>query len=552
MPLSNKYSLSVLIIIACFFVFQTIQIFPFNPISWDNFGYYLYLPAYFIYNDLSLTNLSWVNQIIETYNSTDTLYQLTPIDGGNNVIKYSIGMAILYAPFFFIGHLFSLFSSYPSDGFSLPYVISFIVGSLFYTVVGLIFLRKTLLRLFNDVIAAIVLFVIAFGTNYYHINIYNIGMSHIPLFALYAILIWYSIKWFTQPKLVNSLVLSATLGLMIITRPTEIVAVFIPLLYVYYSLGSLTSFKSFIQKHKQQIFWMFFVVIAIGSIQLIYWKIQTGQFFFYSYNNAGEGLDFLYPHTINTLFSFRKGWFIYTPIMVFAVTGFYWLNKLKKAWFYPTLIFFVFNLYLVSSWSNWWYAASFSQRALVQSYAVMALPLGAIIQRFIKQKSLFIFLGVIFGLLIVLNLFQTWQINNGILSTSRMTKAYYKSTFLQTTSPTDKQKELLLIKRFTTANEVFTNPEDYNQTKTFDLTFEDGNEHKIVHSGKKSFALTKDVPYSPNISVPYSEITKKDHAWLKISMWVFPTENWLNSKLTLVYTFEHEGKAYKWRGLENN
>ena len=73
-------------------------------ISWDVFGYYLYLPAAFIKHDLALEKFSWVLEIQKHYEPSDTLYQLfnTPHDGQNTwVIKYSMGAAILFAPFFF-------------------------------------------------------------------------------------------------------------------------------------------------------------------------------------------------------------------------------------------------------------------------------------------------------------------------------------------------------------------------------------------------------------------------------------------------------------------
>ena len=67
-----------------------------NVISWDVFGYYLYLPGLFIYNDLGFNDWSWIDNIVEIYNSTDTVYQISKGPLGNNINKYSMGMAFLY------------------------------------------------------------------------------------------------------------------------------------------------------------------------------------------------------------------------------------------------------------------------------------------------------------------------------------------------------------------------------------------------------------------------------------------------------------------------
>ena len=48
------YSIIALITILSFNIYDRITHTPKNPISWDTFGYYLYLPATFIYHDLGL------------------------------------------------------------------------------------------------------------------------------------------------------------------------------------------------------------------------------------------------------------------------------------------------------------------------------------------------------------------------------------------------------------------------------------------------------------------------------------------------------------------
>src|SRR5688572_7875139 len=79
-----------------------------NPIAWDIFGYYLYLPLTFIYNDLGLMDISVVENIVSTYKSTATLYQINKSPEQLWVLKYTSGMAIMYAPFFFISHILAL------------------------------------------------------------------------------------------------------------------------------------------------------------------------------------------------------------------------------------------------------------------------------------------------------------------------------------------------------------------------------------------------------------------------------------------------------------
>jgi len=78
-------------------------------------------------------------------------------------MKYSMGMSILYSPFFFIGHLYAKISDYPADGFSLPYQYAIFIGGQVFTVTGIIALRKVLIQFFSDKITAITMTIIVLG-----------------------------------------------------------------------------------------------------------------------------------------------------------------------------------------------------------------------------------------------------------------------------------------------------------------------------------------------------------------------------------------------------
>ena len=122
MSVTKKHTLIlVLALFAVLFSMRFTKSFH-NALSWDTKGYDLYLPAAFIYHDAGIRDISWVEDIQETYQTTATLYFLNRQEFGDHVIKYTGGMAFLYSPFFFAGHAIALLlPGYPADGFSLPY-----------------------------------------------------------------------------------------------------------------------------------------------------------------------------------------------------------------------------------------------------------------------------------------------------------------------------------------------------------------------------------------------------------------------------------------------
>jgi len=100
----NRLSLFTVLLVwvsvTLFHIFQP----PHKPIAWDTFGYYLYLPMTFIYHDLGIQHKEVIDHIFELYNPSSTFYQATHIPGGNWMMKYSMGMAVLYAPGCFVAH----------------------------------------------------------------------------------------------------------------------------------------------------------------------------------------------------------------------------------------------------------------------------------------------------------------------------------------------------------------------------------------------------------------------------------------------------------------
>lgn len=513
-------------------------------LSWDVFGYYLYLPANFIYSDLSLTNQEWLTNLIDTYEPSSTLYQLVDIENGNRAIKYTMGLSILYAPFFFLAHFIAESLGYQADGLSLPYQYSVTIGGLIYAMIGLFYFSKILLHFFNQHIASIILIIIFFGTNYFHLTIYDgTLLSHNFLFTFYAILIYYTIQWYSDKKIKNAIIIGLSIGLIILIRPTEAICVLIPLLWFNQKENYFTNKLLLLRTYFPHLLIIIFCAFLVLLPQMFYWKDITGRWLFYSYTNAGEGIDFLSPYTIDFLFSFRKGWFLYTPIIVFSFIGLYYLYKKNKPVFYTISLFVILDIYICSSWTTWWYAGgSFSSRTLVPAYVLLAIPLGFLIENIKLTFSKVVF-GSLGLLLIMLNLFQSWQFENGILSKERMTMEYYFAIFGKT-KVSQEDKKLLLVNRSTEAFEEFNNKDDYQYRLLYQNLFDE----KL--NEQKAFILDEKNSFSPGLDIKFKDLTDFDHAWIKGTVKVFIPDNYDDSLPLLIVVFHHKNKPYKYRSYE--
>lgn len=530
--------------------------FPKNVISWDTFGAYLYLPANFIYGDTYIQNMDWINKINAIYNNTPSFYQFAPHPSGNNIIQYPSGFALIYLPFFLIAHLFaSLSNTFPSDGFSLPYQLGVIFGHIFYIITGLIIANKVLLHFFNEKLTSILLVILFFSTNFLFVSVFMIGMPHGHLFAFYALIILYTIKWHKNPSKKNSIILGSTIGIACLIRASEILSIFIPLLWNITNKDSVFQKIEFLKANGKNVGITVLSFIIPAFIQISYYKTGTGDYFYNAYQNHGEGFDLTTPYLSNFLFSYRKGWLLYTPIMILALGSLIWMwkNKNKNQALVSLSVFTVLNIYLLSSWTCWWYAESFGQRSMVQSYLIYIIPLGFLIQYSMKQnKKIILFLGLIIGAFTFLNIFQSYQTNNGLIHPSRTTKESYWAHFLKLNFDPNFDNLLLLDKGKDPVEELQNSAKNYKATSTPMINYDS---QKWVYTKNVEenmvYEISPDQEYSSVVQIPFGELSNTDEAIYKVSAEILINQSLNeNNKPILVTKMIHKKKAYSDKYME--
>lgn len=377
----------------------------YNATSWDALGYYMYQPGFLIYDDVK--ELKWFPEIDSTYHvSGGEFYQVRKVDNGNFVFKYLGGVSIQQLPFFYVGHKIAKFTGAPQDGFSWPYQYAIVLGAIFWFFLGLIFLRKTLLAYFSDTITAFTLLLIFLATNLAHYISIDGAMSHSWIFTLYCFQLWFTHKWHKNPTVFYALLIGLTIGIATISRPTELIMLFIPLLWNTHTKEQSRNKWEHLKRNPKYIA---FVVLGafIGILpQLLYWHYATGQFVY----DVGSKWYFFTPW-LRIIFGFYSGWFIYTPITILFIVGLWFMkNKpFKKA----VITFTLLNIWIVTAWSDWKYGVSYAGRALVQGTPIYALALASFLSVHFKgNKRWFFIVGGI--ILIIINLYQITIYNSGI------------------------------------------------------------------------------------------------------------------------------------------
>lgn len=471
-------------------------------LTWDVSGYYWYLPSIFIYHDIKQQGFK--DHILTQYQPTsgvNDFQQAFRHESGNYVMKYSMGMSVMYSPFFLLAHELAGPLGYPADGFSLPYQFAIQLGGLLVAILGLWYLRKFLLKFYSDKVVSICLLLLVVGTNFLNYGAIDTGMSHCWLFTIYVFILHVTYRFYEKPSFKNAVALGLLCGLATLTRPTDIISVLIPLLW---GLKKMTF--SAIRNHiRFLIFNLRYLLVSVAfgflvlSVQLAYWKYASGEWIVYSYQD--QGFTWLHPHFIKYLFGAHNGWLAYAPIMMFSFIGL--IPFLKKGQGnIAVLVFLLLDVYLVSCWEFYYYGGRF----MVQAYPILLLPMASFVT-WVLEKNIRLAIALpILLLFVYVGLWTNIQYHYGDLyDWDTSNKKYYLATIGRWHVPED-------VFKLKDTDELFEGRVG-KMTLLYATDFEQ-NQNAIQKDSTNRSLMLDASTHSREISIPYYQ---SKTGWLRAS-----------------------------------
>lgn len=506
------YPLSRYALVLCIIVL-TLTAFLFYPrwenkgsestLAWDASGYYMYLPALFIYKDIK--KCGFKDSILQKYQPTPDFQQAHFHEkSGNYVMKYSSGLAVVSLPFFIIGHVWASSSdAYLADGFSYPYQASIGIGLFLLSLIGIYFLHKVLLRYYKDKTVAILLVVYVIGTNYINYAAVDQAMTHSTLFTLYVLLLWTTIKFYDNLQWKWALAIGMICGLATLIRPTEIISVALPIFWGVTSLQGLNERLYFIKTNIAKYVVAVLAFGAIVALQPIYWKYATGEWIVYSYGD--QGFSWLKPHIYDCTLSYRCGWLRFTSMMVLPFVGLwiFWKHKINHL---VITGFILLCFYLVTAWDVWDYGGT-AGRAMVQYYPILAFPFATLIESAETKKWYQYILNPGLVFLAYLNVWWVYHAHGGQVQALELSRAYYMAKVGRWTAD-EEDKKLLDNKhvfRGTIQNPVIVYENNFDSDTAFTYPEKDGN---------KQIRLNRETQFSPLFAVENQGQFKR---WIRAS-----------------------------------
>ncbi len=381
-------------------------------IDGDARDYYSYLVSLFIdHNFTHQVGNDWF--LIETPTGT--------------INVHTIGVSILQAPFFFCALIFSKLFGYASNAFSAPFQIGIYFAGIFYCTLGLIFTRRVLQQLnIKPIYITTLIILCCFGTHLFNYTVNEPGMPHVYAFALTSTLFYTVLNLFQKRKAKYFYLSAVVFGLIILVRPVNaILLVFIPFFFQN-RFDMLSTLKVLVRS--KHLYFSFFVLIAVCSIQSLAWYFQNGKLLQDSY--AGNGFYFSDPQIIKMLFGFNNGLFIYVPLcflFLFGSISILMNNKFKGIVFIVSIaiIFYIFASYWAYN-----YFDGIGIRTFVDFLPVFVIAGAYMLQNFSPKLKYAV--SALSFLFLAVNLFHIYQYRNGILKGNGMNFEKYSYVFLKT------------------------------------------------------------------------------------------------------------------------
>lgn len=344
-------------------------------------GFYYYHTAKSIVNEGSFVTEQQPEYWFSTASWAKTIFN------DKYVSVASPGTALLNVPALFVAKMLSSHFDFYNDyfiaynGHTIFDGILLLINATIFFIGALIFIYKTL-RFLN------------FSKK---TSIFSIGSVVISSYLLWYVILLPIFTHIYEVFFVSALIyfllkrnligLGISIGFLFLIRPVFLPIILICLMYLT-SEYIFKENKIHISKDIAKRFIpVVITLIPFGLVYLLYNYISYGHPFASGYSvTRSETFDFSVFKGLHILLHPQRGWFIYSPIMLFAITGFFVaFKKYRKLCLFSLAS--IFSLIVIYGfWPNWWGGGSFGSRFLLATVPFCCIGLAFIIKFFNNSK----------------------------------------------------------------------------------------------------------------------------------------------------------------------
>src|SRR4051812_43008374 len=316
----------------------------------------------------------------------DKTYLFQPTRTGHAESAWTIGPAIVWSPFFAVGHLTAIRLRASGvdvavDGTSFPYRQAVCVASLFYGLLGCWFAYRFSRLFFPGRLAMPAVVLVVCGSFMLWYLVKEPSMTHAASMMSAAGFMWLWAARHDRRELRDWALLGVLIGFSALIRWQNLLFALLPgidalvLLVRAWRRGDRASLQ------RTLIGSAVFLACAFAAFlpQMLAWRAIYGTLF--ARSPVGPQIRWTDPHFTDILWSARNGLFSTAPIVYLAAIGLVIFTAARPAIGIPALIAVLVMAYFNACIQDWWGSAGFGGRRFDGLIPLLCLGLAAFLDR---------------------------------------------------------------------------------------------------------------------------------------------------------------------------
>jgi hypothetical protein len=355
----------------------------------DGFYYFAYLRSLAFDRDVNFMN------DYRMLGLGDKTYLFQPTATGHAESAWTIGPAIVWSPFFAVGHLAAtrLRASgidVATDGTSYPYRQAICVASLFYGLLGCWFAYRLTRLFFPWTLAAPAAVLTVAGSFMLWYLVKEPSMTHATSMASVAGFTWLWAATRERRPLRSWALLGLLAGLMTLIRWQNLLFALLPGLDAAGILWRSRRDHDTRAVRETLAGAAAFLLCALAGClpQMLAWQAMYGSLI--ARSPVGPQIRWSDPHLVDILWSARNGLFSTTPILYLGALGLIAFAAVRPAAGLPMLAAVAVMIYFNACIQDWWGSAGFGGRRFDGLIPIFSVGLAAFIElagRFVRRHA---------------------------------------------------------------------------------------------------------------------------------------------------------------------
>jgi hypothetical protein len=346
----------------------------------DAFYYFAYLRSIAFDRDVDFTN----DYQVLGMGDKAYLWQPPTVTGYAHS-AWTVGPAIIWAPFFGAGHLAavrqaSLGMPVATDGTSYPYRQAVCIAGLVYALLGVWLSIRAARQFFSGAIAATSAVLVAGGSFILWYALAEPSLAHTPTMAVVAAFVWYWTATLGRRSLVHWIGLGALAGFAGLIRWQSVLFALLPAIEALAALWRAGRARDAVALRSTLVGGVAFMLAATVAFtpQMLAWKAIYGHYL--AVSPLGPQIRWFDPHLMDVLFASQNGLFATSPILYVAAIGLVWFAWRRPAVGGPAVVAVAAMVYFNASIQDWWGSAAYGGRRFDGTLPLFVLGLAAAVE----------------------------------------------------------------------------------------------------------------------------------------------------------------------------